>query len=402
MAHSPKSPSGFARIRACAGSLRMQKGIPDKENVYAAKGTAAHALGEKCLQVGAKPEDFMGQKFGEFKFDDGRVEEFIVDGEMCDAVNVYVDHCRPLTLGRYKIEQRVQLPFLGKDESGTADFISVHEDILHVVDYKNGIGLVEAFENIQGLCYGLGAAIEMENLPWKILRITIVQPNAFHPDGPVRSWDMPREDLFDWKMDLAEASVLADDPNAPLNAGSHCGWCKAKAVCKEYKNYCERTVRMDFESPNAQPVNPDMLTDEEIYDLIFEKIPVIEKWCAALKDYAQQRAEEKNPVEGTKLVATRATRKWKDAKAAEAAFGHLEGAYKKTFVTAPQMEKIIGKKEFAKYESQYVEKTSTGVTLVPISDKREAVRPLGSSEFGAVSIEDKKPAKQTTTAIKLF
>ena len=66
------------------------------------------------------------------------------------------------------------------------------------------------------------------------------------------------------------------------------------------------------------------------------------------------------------------------------------------------MEKIIGKKEFAKYESQYVEKTSTGVTLVPISDKREAVRPLGSSEFGAVAIEDKKPAKQTTTAIKLF
>ena len=404
MAHSLNSPSSFSRRRGCPGSAGMEKDVPDKENPAAALGTAAHALGEKCLLTNYNPDHYLGEKFGEFKHPDGKIEEFIVDGEMADNVQIYVDYCRSLHEGDSSIEQKFNLPFLGKDEKGTADFATLQHSakILHVVDYKNGVGYVDAFENIQGLCYGLGAAANYEDKSWDTLRITIVQPRAYGKD-PVRSWDVPRNELMDWKMDLAEAAEKTRDPNAPLIPGSHCGWCKAKQ-CKVRANGIQKDTRMDFESPNSQPVNPDLLSDDEMFDIVFNKIPIIKQWCSSMLDYAQLRAEEKNPIPGTKLVPTRASRKWKDLDKAEAFFKAFEGAYERKFKTAPQMEKLLGKKAFAQYESEYVEKKSTGVTLAQDTDARVDAKPIGESEFGAVKLQDYTESKSSTTVapVNLF
>lgn len=387
MSHSLLSPSSFARRRACPGSARMEDGLEDTENVYAAKGTAAHALGEKCLLTGKEPDEFIGQKFGEFKHQDGRIEEFIVDGDMVDDVQVYTDYCRQFAEGRYwAVEKKVQLPFIGKDEKGTADFIGIKSDILHVVDYKNGVGYVDEIENIQGLCYGMGAALEYEDQRWHTLRITIVQPNAYTDKGPVRYWDVSRTDLLDWKMDFAEVAEKTRQPDAPLVAGSHCGWCKARFTCPTRNKSVEKFTGMDLTKSESAPVKIQALTDAQILDLVFNKIPLIMKWCGDIKDYAQQRAEGKNPLPGSKLVETRATRRWKDEKEAEKLLGKVDGAYEKKFKTAPQMEKLLGKKKFESYSSLVIAK-STGVTLVPDTDPRPSARPNGASEFAPVSVD---------------
>lgn len=385
MGHSPKSPSGFAAIRACAGKVRMCKGLPNKDNVYAARGTAAHALGEECLLKGTQPSDYLGQKFGEFTHPDGRVEEFLADGEMCDAVEIYVDYCRSIMEGKFMVETRFELPFIGKGEKGTADFVSLESStaILHVVDYKNGFGIVDAFQNIQELCYGLGAEKAFESEEWDTLRLTIVQPNAFHHQGAVRYWDVPRDELLDWKLDLAAASVAADDPNAPLTPGSHCTYCEARFTCPARAKLNLEGLRMDIKNPNSKPVDMALLTDAEVIDLVFNRIPDIMKWCGDLKDYAQRRAEEKNPLPGSKLVETRAVRSWADPLKAEYIFAKTEGAFDKKFKSAPQMEKLLGKKRFAEFE-HLVKKISTGVTLVPDTDPRPSARASGASEFGAV------------------
>lgn len=387
MGHSLNSPSSFARRRACPGSARMEDGIKDSESVYAAEGTAAHALGEKCLLEDTQPDDYINTKMGEFTFKDGSKQDFIVDGDMVEAVNSYVNYCKPLFNGDLtKVEKKVKLPFIGEGEKGTADFISLTNKTLNVVDYKHGRGIaVDAFENIQGLCYGLGAANEYDGLEWDKLKVTIVQPRAYHHEGPIRSWEVPREDLLYWKMEIATIAEMTRDPDAPLKASEYCGFCKAMFGCKGIVQFIEESLRMDFENPNAQPVNPDMLNDEEIIDLVFNKIPIIEKWCSKLKDYAQQRAEEKDPLPGSKLVETRATRRWRNVKEAEALLGKLDGAYNINFKTAPQIEKLVGKKKFSEYEN-LVEKKSTGVTLVPADDPRPSARPTGSEQFGAVDI----------------
>lgn len=396
MSHSLNSPSSFARRRACPGSARMEAVIPDEENVHAVRGTAAHALGEKCLTTNTEPSDYIGQKFGEFKHKSGKVEEFIADGDMVEDVTVYVDYCRSIsdrvecTKDSSKfvlVEQKVELPFIGEGEKGTADFISLEllRGTLHVVDYKNGFGLVDEFENVQGLCYGLGAANLFQALDWDRLRITIVQPNAYHHAGSVRSWDVPRTELLDWKMDFAEAGQKTLDPNAPLIPGKHCGWCKARFICRARNLKHEETLQMDFTDPNSRPVKQELLTDAEIIDIVFNKIPDIKKWCANLEDYAQKRAEEKNPLPGSKLVETRQVRMWRDVEEAEKVFRDVKGAYESKFKSAPQMEKLMGKKKFGEFE-HLVKKTSTGVVVVPADDPRPSARASGESEFGAVSV----------------
>lgn len=384
--HSPRSPSGMAAIRVCAGKVLMERDEPNRESVYAAEGTAAHALGEECLKNGTSPHDYIGQKFGEFKNKDGSITEFFVDGEMADAVEVYVNNCRSKMDGKfYAIEQRYMLPILGEGEKGTSDFTALSDKILHVDDYKHGAGVpVDAFQNIQGLCYGIGAADQYADEDWHTLRITIVQPRAF--GKPIKTWDVPREDLLDWKMDLAEATEATRVDNPPLVASEYCRWCSAAYHCMGIVEMIKGVTGMDVTVKGSNPMDIYKIPEEKLTDILFNQLPIIERWVASVKDYAQQRAEERNPLPGTKLVETRERRVWADEKAAMAAFGGLEGAYEKKFKTAPQMEKLLGAKKFKEYEGQYVKKISTGVTLVPADDPRPSARPSGASEFTAVNI----------------
>lgn len=379
--HSLNSPSSFSRRIGCPGSANMEKDIPSQSSSYADEGTAAHELGETCLLKGDNPEDYRGEVIVVEK-DGGPRREFTVDGDMISAVEIHVDHCRPL-MGRHMVEHKFALPFLGEGEKGTSDFTALHNKILHVVDYKHGKGVpVDAIGNIQGLCYGLGAAKEFQHDDWHTLRITIVQPRAYHDDGVVRSWDVPRSELFDYLMQFAAAAKATEDPNAPLNVGKWCQFCKAKVNCPAQLDFAQKTLEMDFAEPTSKPVPPQLLSDEMILDLVFNRIKLIEQWCQTIKDYAQKKAEAGEPIKGSKLVYTRAVRMWKDKEQAEKVLAEKFGdqIYEKEFVTAPKFEKIIGKKAFKDVDF-LVDKISTGVTLVPESDPRESARNTVENEF---------------------
>ncbi len=381
--HSLNSPSSFARRIGCPGSANMERGLPSESSSYADEGTAAHELGERCLKKGDNPEDYRGEIIVVEK--DGGRREFEVNGDMISAVEVYVEHCRSL-MGRHMIEHKFELPFIGSKEKGTSDFTALHDRILHVVDYKHGKGeTVEAKNNVQGLCYGLGAAKEFQKDEWDILRITIVQPRAYHDEGPVRSWDVPRDEVFDYMLNFAAAAKATEDPNAPLKVGPWCRFCKSKPTCPAQLKFAQDTLEMDFDEPTSKPVPQTFLSDEKILDLVFNKIKIIEQWCQSLKDYAQKKAEAGEPIKGSKLVFTRAVRMWKDKKQAEKMLGtKYPQLFTQEFCTAPQAEKILGKKEFKDVEF-LVDKISTGVTLVPESDPRESARSTAESEFSDFS-----------------
>jgi hypothetical protein len=352
----------------------MERDLPNETSIYAAEGTAAHALGEKCLVLGDEPHEYL----------DEQIEGFLACPDMIGAVEEYVDYCRPL-MGNHLIEYKFPLPFLGPDEKGTSDFTSVHARILHVVDYKHGKGVpVDVIKNVQGLCYGLGAAKHFENEDWDTLRITIVQPRAYHEDGGIRYWDIPRNELVDYMIDFAYHAKATEDPDAPLAVGEWCRFCKAKPRCPQQLKNAEEAMEMDFSEPTSKPVSIEFLNQDQIVDLVLNRIKQIEQWCASIKDYAQQKAEAGTALPGTKLVATRAVRMWIDKEKAEKAIKNKYGdkIYETKFMTAPKVEKAIGKKEF-KNLSFLIDKVSTGVTLVPESDPRENVRPSVEDEFSS-------------------
>ena len=361
----------------------MERGLPSESTIYADEGTAAHELGEMCLKKGDNAEDYRGEIIVVEK--EGPRREFVVDGDMISAVQVHIDYCRPL-MGRHMIEHRFMLPFLGPKEKGTSDFTALKDGILHVVDYKHGKGVaVDAIDNVQGLCYAIGASDTFAKDDWHTLRITIVQPRAYHDDGPVRSWDVPRDEIIEYMLKFSHAAKLTEDPNAPLVVGPWCRFCRAKTLrkCPAQDKFAEDMLEMDFTDETSKPVPPELLSDERILEMIFNgTIKQIEQWCQSLNDYAQKKAEAGEPIPGSKLVYTRAVRMWKDKEQAEKVLKGKYGdqIYDKKFVTAPAFEKIVGKKEFKEVDF-LVDKISTGVTLVPESDPRESARGTVESEF---------------------
>lgn len=385
--HSLNGPSSFARRIGCPGSANAERGLPDHTSVYAAEGSAAHELGEHCLKSGLSPDTALGET----------IDGFEVDADMVEAVTVYTDYCFDIINridmegeGSYLIEEKLDLPFIGKNEIGKADFIGVVDDVLHVVDYKHGKGVaVEAKENTQGTCYGLGAAQKLHNQPWSTLRITIVQPRAPHKDGPIRIWDIERDDVMDYLLEYAEAAELTKAEDAPRIPGPWCKFCKAKPTCPAHETFAAEAAASQFDD-TTEPTAPEDIDGERLADLVLNRIPVIEDWCKSVKEFAQAQAEAGNPPPGTKLVATRASRYFKDEhdvkKAIHEHFPDIEDDKlyaPKKFKSVAQIEKVVGKKNMGPL-NDLVEKKSTGLTLVPESDPREPAKISAADQFGSV------------------
>jgi hypothetical protein len=101
------------------------------------------------------------------------------------------------------------------------------------MDYKNGKSVVEPEGNTQGLYYGIATA---EKFGWNFSKmlITIIQPNAPHKRGLVRTWNPT-----DTELEIAHARFLSgaaatQKPKAKLVADpKHCWFCVCRQICPE-------------------------------------------------------------------------------------------------------------------------------------------------------------------------
>ena len=125
MKHSPIGASGISRIIACPGSVNASRSMPNKETVYAAEGTAAHALAEWSLRKNEDPARMYGNEIK------GKGQTFVVNDEMVEAVRVYrnaiLRDFEELINPEMFIERRIRLNWLRNDLFGTADCVLVED-----------------------------------------------------------------------------------------------------------------------------------------------------------------------------------------------------------------------------------------------------------------------------------
>lgn len=391
-AHCELSPSSASRWMACPGSVALLRKVPRPgSSVYAQEGTAAHELAEECLRSKKDPQDLLGQKWV-----DESGEEHEIEQEMVDAISEYVNLARKLIDGAvwYSIERRFFLDSLNPPAPmyGTADFVSISGDVLEVVDLKYGKGVpVEVDSNKQLLYYALGAYVSvpqdiLSRVKW--VRMTIVQPRAFHKDGPIRSWEVPVARLLDFVMDLFEMAEEALKPGAPLAIGDHCRWCDARGVCPEASRQALAVAQNEFRMLNDKPAPPDpkLLTEAEI-GAYMEKFGLVEDWMAGVREHAFQLLSRGVSVPGFKLVDKRATRKWADENEVEkwiATAGHDPAKLHSTKLLTPaQAEKALGKKN--PIPADLIAKVSSGYTMTEATDPRPAAKILAAAdEFSVV------------------
>lgn len=376
--HSRIGASSMHRWAVCPGSIRESEGLPGTQSDYAVEGTTAHDLAAAKI---------LGQDTTRFMIEVTDPEDpRFVDDEMLEAVEVYVTAFNEAKEGAkfYKVEQTFDLSSLHPGLFGTSDGIIYHEDKLEleVWDYKHGAGLpVDVEHNEQLMYYGLGALLESK-VKCKTVKLVIVQPRCPHSDGPIRSWTISTTDLIDFSADLVDAAKRTEDPNAPLVPGSHCKFCRASAICPKLSEQALATAKEDF-----SVIVSDQKYDPEKLASYLEAVPVIEAWVKSVKQFAFNEAEAGKSIPGFKLVPKRANRKWRDEALAEQSLA-LELGLEESSMYKPrslrsvaQVESALTSKEDKKFLESLVIKESSGNTLVPITDKREAVKSAVEVDF---------------------
>lgn len=387
--HSKIGASSAYRWFACPGSVALASTMPKQPStIYAAEGTAAHELADMCLSTETDAIEYVGQKLTtEFKG-----EPFEVTEEMADAVQVYLDTVRE-HIGRNSqvyYEKGFDLSWIHAGLFGTNDACVMDLfDTLHVFDYKHGKGhAVDAVGNKQLMYYALGAGSEFR-FHFKKVKLWIVQPRAPHPDGPVRSWELSVQDLLNFKDELKAAAVATEQPDAPLAAGDHCGFCPAAGKCPALRSKTYSLAEAVFKDFGNEATitlkRPDEIPPEQL-SRILESASILDGWIRSVEQYALARALQGFPPEGFKLVEKGTHRRWKSQERVEEVFKPQLGEKLYTpqkLISPAQVEKLVGKARAADVEL-LTEKPKGELTLAPLSDKRPAAYVSLESVFAPV------------------
>lgn len=246
-AHSIFSASGSERWLGCPGSVRLSKGIPSVETKAALRGTHTHTL----LQFILENEEWRGLllspqalKFkNEIQYDQAMRENALF------AAEFVWDQGRQMK-ARYGVpiqmmaEVKVHLEGVG---FGTSDVILYHPfGTLHVMDYKNGTKAVEPKGNTQGLYYAHAAA-DLFGWEFSDLHITIIQPNAPHSEGHIRTWKTDHDTLARAGDRFLKGVKEAKKPDAPwVKKDSWCYFCPARIKCPAHTPIRERKAQSLF------------------------------------------------------------------------------------------------------------------------------------------------------------
>lgn len=369
-AHALLSPSASHRWLNCTASPLLEADIPNTDTDYTKEGTLAHAYCAEALKV------MIGQPTPDEDKEIKALNEYLTD-EMLEHVDTYSTIVgNKLAAAAMKVrdsqlivEQRLSFERWIPDSFGTADAIIITDGCLEVIDFKYGKGVeVSAVWNPQMMIYALGAIAQYEDeYNIKKVRMTIVQPRLSN----LSEFEISVEALQWWAHTILEPKAKeATSGNGKQCSGEWCRFCKAKTSCAKLAGDC-MSVMDEFGGKET-------IDEKDIAEKILPKLATIKAWAGAMEDKALADALAGVKFPGYKIVEGRSVRKVSDP--GELGKRLLEKGYSSDKVFKPMeletittLEKLVGKKDFASLSEGLIIKPQGKPTLVPESDKREAM-----------------------------
>ena len=375
--HAILSASGASRWLACPPSARLEQNYPNKSSEFAREGTLAHELGEITLQkeLGLITTRKFNSSFKKIEGDE------LFTKDMPDYVEMYVETCmEKVSEAKAKtpdavinLEQRLDFSQWVPEGFGTGDMVVIADGTIEIIDLKYGKGVpVSAVDNKQMRLYALGAISEFSFLyDIERVKMTIVQPRL----DSISTDEVTAAELLKWaEEELKPTAQLAFKGEGEFCAGDHCGFCRAKAVCKARADRNLELAKYEFETPKT--------LDNNDIAYILTKSDELIKWAKDVQEFALEQALKGEEFDGFKVVEGRSNRKWTDEdKAGEILLGKgfLENIiYTKKLTGITNMETAIGKKEVNRLLGDYIIKPPGKPTLAPITDKREVYNSAGA------------------------
>lgn len=226
--HSRIGPSRAGRMVQCPGSVQMQEQYPGPDTSdEAEEGHVVHRYSSAILD-------------GHRKDEAPAIPPEPMDDSMLDAAIVYVDdvlkvlRSRYIPFSRLMVEYPVSVPSVHTDMWGTLDaaVLDMQQYELVVWDFKYGWGLIDEWENWQGICYGLGLLhLYGPSAAPKRIHFRVVQPRPYCTRGRVRQWSVNTSDMPLYEAQLKDAAEKALGHAPPLHTGRYCRDCTALLYC---------------------------------------------------------------------------------------------------------------------------------------------------------------------------
>jgi hypothetical protein len=374
--HALLSASSAHRWLLCTPSAKLEEQFPDTTSEAAREGTLAHELAELKVRNYFQTKEFGKRKLNAAIKKLKTEQEDLWQEEMMGYTDQYLDYIKVVALSEkvkpyVAIEKRVDYSDWAPGGFGTADCILLRGNRVHIFDFKYGKGVpVSSEKNPQMMLYALGA-FHAYNMLFSIqeIHLHIIQPRIDN----VSEWTCSVDQLLEFGEYVRKQARLASDGAGEFCPGeSQCRFCRVRARCRAR---AQENARLAF-SPDKGKL-PPLITAAEAGAYLTQGEDV-ERWLSDLKEWALSECLAGGEVPGWKAVEGRGSRSWTDM---DAAFDRLiktgitpeEMLYEKKPLTLAQVEKLIGKKDFAEAVGEYVTKTPGKPALVKESDKREAI-----------------------------
>jgi hypothetical protein len=408
-AHAIRSPSKRARWMLCPGSVREESKYPEERSgASAIDGTHTHSLLEWCLKGPDNsirdPRDQIGQTMTDH---DG---DFQVDGQRAMRVQFALDYImnRKIAINCHTLhsEQKIKsdLAFGRDDLSGTADVQLWGDDVLEIIDYKDGMGVVSAQNNPQLEQCAVLALSGRE--PPKTIRMTIIQPKLRDKGMPGIEWsEISDDEIKNIRFQILMEAMTSDAPDAPLVPGEkQCQYCRHKGACSALANQNLASVGITFDDLSQQTADkePTHLSDEKIKEIMLAA-PLIRQMLEGVEAEALRRFNAGHTIAGLKMVRGRGSRAWafdEDAMAEKLKKMGLpkDVVWKTSLISPAQAEKAtwekkdgtrmqLSERQLKLLKTEYITQKDGKLTVVPEADERSAVTLSVAGMFAPVEAE---------------
>lgn len=402
--HALLSASSSSRWLKCTASPRFEEQFDESTSQYAEEGRLAH---EVCEQLAAYNFGSITKRTYNTRINKMKKDPLWQD-EMIKTAEFYGQYLWEKSMS-YKekpyVTQEVQVDYSDYVPGGfgTCDCVMIGGDTLHITDYKHGKGVeVSAECNSQMRLYALGALKHYSIIygdAIKKVAMAIVQPRITEN---VSEETITVEELKAWGESIKPTAQIAFAGTGEFQPGSWCRFCRGKAQCRArsenftaLEDFKEALIEGKMTPPDVESYEqavcldadvPPVLSDEEIADLLIRGKDLM-KWYEDIQAYALEALLAGKDILGWKAVAGRSNRAFTDADKAVAAViavGYDEAVvYEKKAKSLSELEKLMGKKDFAEKIGTFITKPVGKPTLVEQSDKREPYNPAVADFAGA-------------------
>lgn len=376
--HALLSASSAKRWMNCPPSAKIESTMPEQQSLFATEGSFAHDVAHMLLVEYLDRVNPIGLSEWQYNLR----QDPLWSKDLLDYVQVYVDLVvEKINAARavsrdavILLEQKLDYSPWAPGGFGTGDAVIYADGFCEVIDLKYGKGVpVTAENNPQLRLYGLGALNRPDAHLYSIdnVTMTIVQPRL----DSVTSETLAVTDLLGWaEAEVKPKALLAYEGKGQYCAGEWCRFCKIKHTCRTRADQA-----LALESYGR--VKPQQLTVVEIADIL-EKADLLVAWASDVKSWALEQAEKHRvSYPGWKLVEGRSNRSYADrtqvaTRLLDAGFT-VETIHKDPeLLGITEMEKLLGKKQFADLLEGLVIKPAGKPALAPDSDPRPAINSL--------------------------